>query len=146
MNFYSKNTKRPHTVIKNIISELEINKICYAQNKILVNLKRLTKNVSYYGLDDIDLALLRVFILNKITTKDKFTIDDVNSKNITYQITYKLNNILKSTYSNSHKEFVFNFLKTYLYKKENCIYLDMLEKNNDKDLLLILKYCGIYNQ
>lgn len=142
MNNYFCNSKRPHTVIKNLISELRrVEMTTY--NTPLRMMQRLVKGVEYFKLNEIDFALLRFFILNKLSNDGiSFNSDNATYYNIDSDID-AINHILKMKVEENKKIQILHFLHKITYRKDEAIRLQNMENKRNSDLLFILNYCEI---
>ncbi len=142
MDNYFCNSKRPHTVIKNLIYDLK--KVeTGGYNSFLFILKRLVKDVNYFKLSEIDFALLRFFILYKLSNDNTFNIDNATYYHIITADIQWVNSIITLHNETVKKNQILNFLNHLSYRKEEAIRLQNMETKKNEDLLFILNYCEI---
>jgi hypothetical protein len=142
MKKFFRNSKRPQTIIKNIIYELKNNSICSKRKLLLERLLSVTSKLNYFEFSEIDKAILNIFILNKISKKDNFTIIDINCNDFSSDLAFKVNMILREIHSpNAKKERLLKLLNLEIKTESGRAFLDGLEKN--EDFLNILKFCEI---
>jgi hypothetical protein len=142
MNNYFCNSKRPHTIIKNLISELRRVEMS-PYNAPLRMMQRLVKDVKYFELNEIDFTILRFFILIKLSNDGiSFNSDNATYYNIDNDID-AINHILKIQVVENKKKQILYFLNKITYRKDEAIRLQNMENKRNSDLLFILNYCEI---
>ncbi len=142
MKRFFRNSKRPHTTIKNLIFELKNNSICSNRKLLLKRLVAITSKLNYFEFSEIDKAVLNIFVLNKIAKKDNFTIIDINCNNFNGDLVFKINMILREGFSpKAKKERLLKLLNLETKTESGREFLDSLE--NNENFLTILKFCEI---
>jgi hypothetical protein len=142
MKKYFRNSKRPQTVLKNLIFELKNTSLCSNRKLLLERLLSIVRQLNYFEFSNLNKAIVNIFIFHKISKKDYFTITDINCKDFNSDYVYELRVILHEQDDKKYKKVKLIKLLNELSKTKSGVeFLNSIEHN--ENFLTILKYCDI---